>query len=1028
MNFSKLFSCIPATTVVCSLVFISSGTNHLSESFQGNRIDSLYDQLTEEQKRSPKYALAGLSPADGLEAQLFASEPLLINPTNITVDHRGRVWICEAYNYRPEITGNQARAKGDRIVILEDTNQDGKADKSTVFYQGPELNAPIGIWVLGKQVIVSQSPYVWLFTDDNGDSKADRKEIIFQGIEGTQHDHGVHAFVMGPDGKYYFNFGNEGKKMLDAKGNPIVGKDGKPVDFTQYKQGLVFRCNPDFTEFEVVGQNFRNNFEVAVDSYGTLWQSDNDDDGNRAVRINYVMEYGNYGFTSELTGAGWRAYRTNMEDSIPLRHWHLNDPGVVPNLLQTGAGSPTGMVIYEGTLLPEIYHNQMIHCDAGPNVVRSYAVKNDGAGYSAAVVPVLKGTRDQWFRPSDVTVAPDGSLFVSDWYDPGVGGHQMGDMSRGRIYRITPAGYKGYKTPAIDLKTVNGAVQALQNPNPEARALAAQSLKGMGAAAMNALLEKWNNPASDSRFRARILWILGKNFDSQGNLLAQAVKDQDPDVRITALRLARQVKASALPAMMMNLSLDPDPQVRREVAIAIRDSNVPDKAKIWVNLARQHNGKDRWYLEALGIGAEGHWDEFFKAWLDVTPYPLSTPGNVDVVWRARTALSVPLLASLAGDQSVDLQSRLRYFRAFDFNPGGKEKSEALMKILDNAKADTEMNRLVLRHLDPDFVKSSPVAMAALKKQLDEVKGTMGYVELVRDFQLHSENPQLLDLILQQSGSDIGRAAASLLYRQGGASMISGIATGSDEQKILKVVPAIRSVGNNASVELLNTLVLDESRSFDVRKAALLAQAGTSTGEDMILKNLKEGRVTGDLKKASVEGVSRSWRKAVRKEAEQYLENGIVTPSGSKHPAVTDLISRKGNAVAGEKVFSLYCATCHQVGDKGMDFGPKLTEIGDKLPKQGQYLAILSPSSGISFGYEGYEVALKDGSTVAGIIASKTESSLLLKFPGGSTQEYKMADVKSIVPMEESMMTAGLAEAMTTDELVSLVEYLLSLKK
>jgi hypothetical protein len=140
------------------------------------------------------------------------------------------------------------------------------------------------------------------------------------------------------------------------------------------------------------------------------------------------MEYGNYGYKDEMTGDGWRVNRTNKEKEIPLQHWHLNDPGVVPNLLQTGAGSPTGMVIYEGNLLPEVFHNQMIHTDAGPNVVRAYPVENSGAGYTASIVNIMEGDKDQWFRPSDVGVAPDGSLMVADWYDPGVGGHQVGQQ------------------------------------------------------------------------------------------------------------------------------------------------------------------------------------------------------------------------------------------------------------------------------------------------------------------------------------------------------------------------------------------------------------------------------------------------------------------------------------------------------------------------------------------------------------------------------------------------------------------------
>src|SRR5690242_3435820 len=135
------------------------------------------DSLTEEQKHLPENALKGLTVAEGLEVKPFATEPMLKNPTNIDVDERGRVWVTEAYNYRPAINGNPVNDQGDRIMILEDTNGDGRADTAKVFYQGPELNAPLGICVLGNRVIVSQSPYVWSFYDKDGDDKADGKEI-----------------------------------------------------------------------------------------------------------------------------------------------------------------------------------------------------------------------------------------------------------------------------------------------------------------------------------------------------------------------------------------------------------------------------------------------------------------------------------------------------------------------------------------------------------------------------------------------------------------------------------------------------------------------------------------------------------------------------------------------------------------------------------------------------------------------------------------------------------------------------------
>jgi putative membrane-bound dehydrogenase-like protein len=1013
---------------VIALGFLAASYPNFNPSrVTSSTLDTLYNDLTDEQKRSPKYAVAGITVAEGLEANLFASEPTITNPTNIDVDHRGRVWVCEAYNYRPAITGNPTHSEGDRIVILEDTDGDGKSDKSKVFYQGPELNAPLGILVMGNRVLVSQSPYVWLLTDTDGDDKADKKEIIFQGIKGEQHDHGMHAFVFGPDGKLYFNFGNEGGQLLDGKGNAVLDKNGKALDFKKNRMGMVFRCDPDFTNVEILGNNFRNNYEVAIDSYGTLWQSDNDDDGNKGVRINYVMPYGNYGYQDELTGAGWRANRTNIEEEIPRRHWHLNDPGVVPNLLQTGAGSPTGMIVYEGRMLPSVFQDQMIHCDAGPNVVRSYPVKKDGAGYTASIVNVLEGKRDQWFRPSDVCVAPDGSLIVADWYDPGVGGHQAGDLNRGRIYRVAPANTP-YRIPAVDATSPEGAVEALQSPNMSVRYMAWNSLKNMDNRAVPQLQKLFGDESANPRMRARALWLLSKIEGRTSPSLDKALADYNPDLRITALRAVLELPGDPT-SIIMKLAGDPDPQVRRECALALHGNASSGAASAWAKLAQQYDGKDRWYLEALGIGAAGQWDTFFDAWLKTAgENPLATEAGKDIVWRARTAEAVPLLASLAGDPNVDLKSRLRYFRAFDFNPGGKEKSEALLKIMEGKAADQdEINRLALRHLDPDFVKKSPKALEALQKLLDSTYGTPEYIDLMTRYGIATENKRLLDLALQKPYDGMGRDAGRILLSQGGAPMIWNVVKGNDATKAGAALASIRSVGSKESLAMLSTVALDARYPLPLRREAVRAMGGSQDGEDKVLNLLKENKLTGELKAAAVQGVSTAWRKAVRTEAARYLDGG-ATASAKKHPPVTELAQMKGDVVKGRNVFKMYCATCHQVNGEGADFGPKLSEIGSKLPKEGEYLAIYYPSAGISFGYEGWEVKFKDGSSVTGIVSSKTETDLIMKFPGGTTQEYKMSNVKSMKQLDESMMPSGLQEAMSTEELTGLVEYLSSLKR
>ncbi|MGA0559570.1 PVC-type heme-binding CxxCH protein [Larkinella sp. VNQ87] len=1007
-------------------ILVGAWQNDNLNQASGTYLERLFAGLSDDDKRDPKYAVGSLNVAPGLEAKLFAAEPMLTNPTNIDVDARGRVWVCEAYNYRAGINGNPTRPEGDRILILEDTNGDGQADVTKTFYQGPELVSPLGIWVQGNKVIVSDSPNVFVFTDENGDDKADKKELLFTGLSGADHDHGMHSFVFGPDGKWYFNFGNEGKQIRDKDGKPLFDRStGKEIDLKNFRQGMVFRCNPDGSEMEVLGHNFRNNYEVALDSYGAMWQSDNDDDGNKGVRINYVMEYGNYGYTDEMTGAGWRANRTNLESSIPLQHWHLNDPGVVPNLLQTGAGSPTGIIVYEGKLLPQVFQGQVIHCDAGPNVVRAYPVTNDGAGYKATIVPVLEGVRDQWFRPSDVCVAPDGSLIISDWYDPGVGGHQAGDQNRGRVYRVAPPNTP-YKIPAVNLATTAGAVEALQSPNMAIRYAAWNKLYELGAKAEKDLAKLYKS-SPDPRMKARALWLLSKLGAKGKKYIETALKESDPNLRIAGLRAARQLKGDVIPYVKLLVN-DPDPQVRRECAIALHRNTSPEAPDLWAQLAARHDGNDRWFLEALGIGADGQWDTYYTAWLKRSgANPLSTAGGKDIVWRARTKEAVPLLASLAGDPQTDLTERLRYFRAFDFNPGATEKSNALLTILKNNPSDVQITKLALRHLDQNFVKNSPEAMAALTKLLDETYGKPDYMEMVSRYEPAAENPRLLALSQKQFNDPIGRDATRQLLKQGGGKLVWEVINGTNPEAAVNMASALRWVGSKESLDILKTVALDENRPKALRREATRAIGGSNDGEELILSMLRSGQIKDEYKAAAVQGVSTTWRKKVRMEAASYLDGGKGT-TGKKMPGIPDLLAMTGDASRGLNVFKTNCSICHQINGAGMDFGPKLSEIGSKLPKEGQYLAILYPDAGISFGYEGFEVKFKDGSTVSGIVSSKTETDLQMKFPGGVVTDYKMSDVVSMKQLDASMMPSGLQENMSTQELVDLVDYLASLKR
>ena len=410
-------------------------------------------------RHDPAKAVANLDVHPELQATLFASEPKITNPTNLDIDHRGRVWICDVINYRGN---NGKRPEGDRILILEDTDGDGKADRVKTFYQGRDIDSAMGICVLGNKVIVSASPNVFVFTFDD-DDKVAKKELSFTKTGTVAARSSAPQFLFGPDGRLYWNFGNTGGKVSATRTasrsstSPATpsNANGKP-----YRQGMVFRCDVDGSNFEMLGHNFRNNYEVAVDSFGTLWQSDNDDDGNHGVRINYVMEYGNFGYVDEMTGAGWQTNARTSETEMPLRHWHLNDPGVVPNLLQTGAGSPTGICVYEGNAAAEGLPEPGDPLRRRAEHRRAYPVTQGRRrlqGRDRSTCSSTATRRTTGSGPADVCVAPDGSLFVTDWYDPGVGGHQQRDLDRGRIFRVAPPKAK-YAFAKLDLSTLDGAI------------------------------------------------------------------------------------------------------------------------------------------------------------------------------------------------------------------------------------------------------------------------------------------------------------------------------------------------------------------------------------------------------------------------------------------------------------------------------------------------------------------------------------------------------------------------------------------
>ncbi len=1012
-------------------------------------------------QKPPAEALASLKAADGLQVEQFAAEPMLINPTSMDIDPKGRVWVAEAVNYRRKNFGRPIlRAEGDRIVVLVDKDGDGKADESVVFYQGQDLYGPLGVCVApnadgkGQRVFVCQSPDILVFDDADGDLKADGPPKKFlTGFGGFDHDHGVHGLNFGPDGKLYFTVGDQGLKGVQAAdGKGPVFKSGKEI-----LGGTVFRVNPDGTNLELIAHNFRNNYEACVNSFGEVWLSDNDDDGNQQTRICFVMPGGNYGYFPRGKGES---------------HWHEEQPGIVHKTLRTGFGSPTGITFYEGTLLPEKYRGQLLHCDAGPRELRCFHIKPKGAGYELDKENLLT-TTDTWFRPSAVRVAPDGSVFVADWYDSGVGGHGMGDWTRGRVYRVTPKGHVGYKVPEVKLDTKEGVLAALGSPCQATRTLGVIKLNGLEVApALDTLA---GGATSTSPFDvARTTWHLGR-------ILHTMPRDKQPKdaskAFITLLQRADKVTGFSEPlwqSFIVRMFQDavgysmadhaPDENSfsiqkgRTRPITAYRESLVQlrkveaEKAREWViAYAKYYDGQDITYRAALNIACGtdparrdailADFPKHFPTWDDKT---------ADLVWELRPKSMMGKLPALLADAKL--------------TPTQKARVVDILAVSDDPNAGAAVLALLATDADPavkgraiDNLKlflpnkwkalaASPDMRVAVDKLMDDPKNRSTGLELVVAANFAAAADGVVKLVNDDKAPMADRVrAVKTLGKLANPKVVNTLASlagpntpGVDPALRLEAVAALgnqvtgqaKDVSSQQALTALQTL-LTQGDGDDARKAAVTALSGSNTGTGVLLALKEKGQLPAAVDAVAGQLLRNSPFQGQRNKAMVLFPAAAKLDPKKLVPA--ELAKRAGNADKGKAVMTAsltgtsQCMKCHMVRGVGGQVGPDLSMVGKKGSVENLFESILQPSKAVADQYVQVQVTTAAGLSVSGLPMGETETTLTLRDANGKDTVIKKDDIETRKALKVSIMPDDIAASLTEGELVDLVAYLVTLQ-
>ncbi|MFP6583739.1 MAG: PVC-type heme-binding CxxCH protein [Candidatus Hydrogenedentota bacterium] len=1000
-------------------------------------------QVTTFAQLAPEDTLKQLTVAEGMEITLFAAEPDLRNPTSMDIDAQGRVWVLEAANYRL-FNQEMEDEKGDRIRVLEDTDGDGRCDKATTFYQDPSLQAPMSIAVLGDRVYVTQSPDIFYLEDTDGDGKADKKTILLTGFKGVDHDHAIHGIQFRADGFLYVSNGDQGLDVVDGMGTRIqAGKDAP------FQAATVLRTDLEGQVLEVLASNMRNPVEPTMDSFGNVFISDNDDDGNEQTRINYVMEGGQYGYWNK--GSNSRRKGNRRLDEV---HWNSDQPGTVPTMLKTGFGSPTGMLAYEGKGLPKRFYRTLIHCDAGPGEVRSYRPIPKGAGFEAEVEVIVSSPDDSWFRPSDVCVAPDGSLFIADWYDAGVGGHRMVDAAQGRIYRVTRKGEGGtYAPEPINLATRDGLRDVFMSPNQARHYLAFQALKSWEGS--TPLLRDLFNGGTDLE-RARAFWMLAQRKSTQKPTLLDALSDEQPEFRVMAVRgIARF--APNLNKHLDDVVNDPSVAVRRQLILetgfparsgqpymTVQIYPHPSVSRL-AKLQLQYDGKDRFYREALGIAGQGHEIPLLER-LDFSVGEdtwNSKVAGLTLQYHHEQAFDRAQKAAANADLSIsDRESALRAIDAIGTPEAGNYIIDTAINDRDSALQPLAFH--LLGRSGGDVWRSAMDANnfdehldVALREQADN----SGVLSFVRSSHRVGSTQTILDSLTLRELSETSRidhlrTLQSIIgdtkfdtFPTWLASLKPLLDDTSDEIKTETIAVISRLRGEETRAVLLDYFS-DQDKPRASRLAALRPLAQSKQGANALLALAEDEDIPDDVLFRLSETLHASQFEDVRSEAESVLPREMAG-GGESLPSLRELANRQGDPARGRNIFldeeRATCSRCHAVDDSGPDVGPNLGKIGEKLSRLALFESILDPNAAISHEYQAWIVDTKEEEGLLGYIRSEEGGVLQLVDSNGVIRRISVSDVTARESSTISVMPSGLSTAISVQELVDLVAYLTTLK-
>ncbi len=971
---------------------------------------------------TPAEELTKLKVPPGFELQLFASEPAIHKPMNMTFDARGRLWITDTVEYpfpvKPGVRGR------DTVKVLVDTDHDGAADQVTTFVDG--LNIPLGVHPIDGGVLVFSIPMIWRCLDTDGDGKADKREEFF-GPFGMADTHGLtNSFTRGLDGWIYATHGY-------ANTTTLKGTDGQSITMNS---GNTYRMRPDGSRVEYFAHGQVNPFGLAFDHLGNLYSAD----------CHTLPVY------QLLRGAYYPSFG-KAHDGLDFG----------PNMMSHDHGSTAigGIVYYAAQQFPPEFRDNVFVGNPVTCRVNRDRLETHGSTNLAIEMPDLVSSDDPWFRPVNLQVGPDGALYIADFYNRIIGHYEVPldhpgrDRERGRIWRLVYTG-KGVANapsvaPAAAPKVAGASVEQLiallADTNLTVRTLTTHELVDhIGKPAAAAVTAMLKSDRSHPLQRAHGVWVLERLGALDDAMIEKLSADPDRTVRVhllKALAERREWQTSALAELARRKLSDEDAFVRRAATDALGRHPQAENVKPLLDLWSNTPADDTHLVHTVRMALRDH---LAAGLYDKLPRLV---GN-DKATRQRLA-NVSL-----GVGNAD--SAAFIFDEFQSDaPGPRDAylhhvvrhaaSEQLSKVYEYAlglqQGDAGQQAVLVRAIGggaqergaklPDQITAWSARLIAELLSSDEEPLVRDGIDLARDFRSAAAFTSLAKAAGREARFGGQRQAAidACVASDGDKSIrvLSAILNDSADQVDMRQLSAaaLARINSDAARETLVANLQTAPEQLAVATAAALAES--PQGAELLLATIAAGKASPRLlQEAPVVGRVRARRLPDIDNRLAKLTSGLP-PDDQR---IRELIGRrrelvaqgKGDAGAGEKVFEKVCAACHRIGDVGAKVGPNLDGIGvrgvDRLLED-----VLDPNRNVDQSFRTTQIVTADGRIVAGLALREEGQVIVLADAQGKEVRVAADEIDERTVSSLSIMPANISEQVEDASFADLMAYLLA---